>query len=37
MIQGLVIQSTLAGDIQRMKRQAAALFTLFRQGIGTRP
>ncbi|MGB3423318.1 MAG: TetR/AcrR family transcriptional regulator [Castellaniella sp.] len=36
-IQGLVIQSVLAGDIQHMKHQAAALFSLFRQGIGTRP
>jgi AcrR family transcriptional regulator len=37
MIQGLVIQSALAGDIQRMKRQAPGLFALFRQGIGARP
>ncbi len=36
MIQGLVIQAMLAGDIQRMKRQAPALFALFRQGIGVR-
>lgn len=37
MIQGLVIQAMLAGDIQRMRRQAPALFALFRQGIGVRP
>ncbi|CDM25029.1 MULTISPECIES: TetR/AcrR family transcriptional regulator [Castellaniella] len=37
MIQGLVIQSMLAGDIRRMKRQAPALFALFLQGIGARP
>ena len=36
MIQGLVIQAMLAGDIRRMKSQAPALFALFLQGIGVR-
>ncbi len=37
MIQGLVIQSMLAGDIQRMKHQACALFIEFRHGIEACP
>ncbi|MGB6241902.1 MAG: TetR/AcrR family transcriptional regulator [Castellaniella sp.] len=37
MIQGLVIQSMLAGDIQRMQHQAPAVFTLFCQGIKACP
>jgi|SRR5690606_4999189 AcrR family transcriptional regulator len=33
-IQGLVMQSLLAGDVQLMRRQAPGAFALYRRGIG---
>lgn len=34
MVQGLVVQSLLAGDVARMRRDAPGVFALFRRGIG---
>lgn len=34
-IQGLVMQSLLAGDVARMRRDAASVFTIYRRGIGS--
>lgn len=36
-IQGLVIQSLLAGDIERMRRDAPRVFAIYRQGIVSPP
>ena len=33
-IQGLVMQSLLAGDMERMRRDAPRVFEIYRQGIG---
>lgn len=33
-IQGLVMQSMIAGDVQRMRRDAPRVFAIFRRGIG---
>ncbi|MDN5787650.1 TetR family transcriptional regulator C-terminal domain-containing protein [Pseudorhodobacter sp.] len=33
MIQGLVMQSLIAGDIRRMTRNAPRIFAIYRQGI----
>lgn len=33
MIQGLVMQSLLAGDVARIRRQAASVFAIYRKGI----
>ena len=33
-IQGLVMQSLLAGDVVRMRAQAPAVFAIYRRGIG---
>lgn len=37
MIQGLVMQSLLAGDVERVRRDAPRLFAIYRRGIGCRP
>jgi TetR/AcrR family transcriptional regulator len=34
MVQGLVMQSMLAGDVKRIRRDAPRVFAIFRQGIG---
>lgn len=34
-IQGLVMQSLLAGDVARMRREAPGVFALYRRGIGS--
>ncbi len=34
-IQGLVMQSLLAGDVTRMRRDATGVFTIYRRGIGS--
>jgi TetR/AcrR family transcriptional regulator len=34
MVQGLVMQSMLAGDVKRLRRDAPRVFAIFRQGIG---
>lgn len=34
-IQGLVMQSLLAGDVERIRRDAPRLFTIYRRGIGS--
>lgn len=33
-VQGLVMQSLLAGDVARMRRDAAQVFAIYRRGIG---
>lgn len=33
-IQGLVMQSLLAGDVERMRREAKGVFAIYRRGIG---
>ncbi|WP_287740842.1 TetR/AcrR family transcriptional regulator [Diaphorobacter sp.] len=33
-VQGLVMQSLLAGDVQRMRRDAQGVFAIYRRGIG---
>ena len=33
MIQGLVVQSLLAGDVSRMRHEAPRVFTIYRRGI----
>lgn len=33
-IQGLVMQSMIAGDVQRMRRDAPRVFAIYRRGIG---
>lgn len=35
MIQGLVMQSLLAGDVQRIRRDAPRAFAIYRRGIGS--
>ncbi len=34
MIQGLVMQSLLAGDVERIRRDAPQVFVIYRRGIG---
>lgn len=34
-IQGLVMQSLLAGDVERMRRDAARVFAIYHRGIGS--
>ncbi|MBN9459852.1 MAG: TetR family transcriptional regulator [Burkholderiales bacterium] len=34
-VQGLVMQSMLAGDVKRMRRDAPGAFAIFRRGIGS--
>ncbi|HAN29360.1 MAG TPA: TetR family transcriptional regulator, partial [Haliea salexigens] len=34
-IQGLVMQSLLAGDVAAMRRQAPGVFAIYRRGIGS--
>jgi AcrR family transcriptional regulator len=34
MVQGLVMQSMLAGDVKRLRRDAPRVFAIFRKGIG---
>ncbi len=36
-IQGLVMQSLLAGDVARMRRDAPRVFAIYRRGIGIAP
>lgn len=36
-IQGLVMQSLLAGDVKRMRRDAPRVFAIYRRGIGRAP
>ena len=36
-IQGLVMQSLLAGDVARMRRDAPGVFAIYRRGIASRP
>jgi AcrR family transcriptional regulator len=36
-IQGLVMQSLLAGDAARIRRDAAGVFAIYRRGIGAKP
>jgi len=36
-IQGLAMQSLLAGDLARIRRDAAGAFSIYRRGIGARP
>jgi AcrR family transcriptional regulator len=36
-IQGLVMQSLLAGDVKRMRREAPRVFAIYRRGIGRAP
>lgn len=36
-IQGLVMQSLIAGNVAQMRAQAPAVFAIFRRGIGVRP
>jgi TetR/AcrR family transcriptional regulator len=35
MIQGLVMQSLISGDMERMRREAPQVFTIYLQGIGS--
>ena len=35
MIQGLVMQSLLAGDVARIRRDAPRVYAIYRRGIGT--
>lgn len=37
MIQGLLMQSLIAGDIQRVRADAPGVFAIYRRGIGRRP
>lgn len=37
MIQGLVMQSLLAGDVQLIRREAPGVFALFRRAVAVRP
>lgn len=37
MIQGLVMQSLLEGDVTRVRRDAPRLFAIYRRGIGCQP
>lgn len=37
MIQGLVMQSLLAGEVERMRRDAPGVFAIYRRGIGSHP
>ena len=34
-VQGLVMQSLLAGDVQRMRRNAPRVFAIYRRGVGS--
>ncbi len=34
-VQGLVMQSLLAGDVERMRRDAPGVFAIYRRGIGS--
>lgn len=36
-IQGLVMQSLLAGDIRRMRKEAPGVFAIYLRGIGSKP
>lgn len=36
-IQGLVMQSLLAGDVERIRRDAPRVFAIYRRGIGSAP
>jgi len=36
MVQGLVMQSMLAGDVKRIRRDAPRVFAIFRHGIGAK-
>jgi hypothetical protein len=36
-IQGLVMQSLIAGNVAQMRAQAPAVFAIFRRGIGVQP
>lgn len=36
-IQGLVMQSLLAGDVERMRRDASRVFAIYLRGIGSAP
>lgn len=36
-IQGLVMQSLLAGEVERMRRDAPRVFAIYRRGIGSTP
>lgn len=36
-VQGLVMQSLLAGDVEHMRRDAPRVFAIYLRGIGTRP
>ena len=36
-IQGLLMQSLLAGDVARIRRDAPGVFSIYRRGIGARP
>jgi hypothetical protein len=35
-IQGLVMQSLLAGDTTRIRREASGVYAIYRRGIGSR-
>ena len=36
-VQGLVMQSLLAGDVQLIRREAPGVFALFRRAVAVRP
>uniref|UniRef100_UPI003340BCBB TetR/AcrR family transcriptional regulator n=1 Tax=Castellaniella defragrans TaxID=75697 RepID=UPI003340BCBB len=36
-VQGLVMQSLLAGDVARIRREAPGVFAIYRRGIGSAP
>lgn len=36
-VQGLVMQSLIAGDVARIRRDAPGVFAIYRRGIGSRP
>lgn len=36
-IQGLVMQSLLAGDVERIRREAPSVFSIYRRGISATP
>ena len=36
-VQGLVMQSLLAGDVKRMRADAPRVFAIYRRGIGSTP
>jgi hypothetical protein len=36
-LQGLIMQSMLAGDVRRMRNDAPKVFSIYRRGIGGRP